>query len=214
MKVQVSIIITCKDKEKFLDDCIKSVFRQTKVPSEVLLVHDGCEEPARHDGVKTVILDKNYGVSTARDEGFRLSTKPLILFLDGDDVLSPDYIEKMILALVKNADIVYPDTFLWATSESKLTITPNKLTKEFVKKFEKVLIPVSCLMKREVYETLGGFKKMEALEDMDFWIRAMSKGFRFKKAHTLLWYRQTANHRNSLPMERRKELFKEIISQL
>lgn len=214
--VDVSVLITCFNKEKYLEECVSSVLRQTRLPKEIILVHDGCEQPMHHAKVTSIMLNGNYGVERARHEAFRYSTCKLILFLDADDVLSPDYLEKMILALAKGkkADIIYPDIYLWAGKDSKLTITPNRLDINYVKQFEKVVIPVTSLMKREVYEKLSGFKKMDVLEDLDFFVRAMKAGFKFKKAQTLLWYRRYPGTRNTLDILRRKAVIQEVIKQI
>lgn len=215
--VDVSVLITCFNKEKYLSECVASVLRGSKVPKEIIVVHDGCTEPMHHAKVDSIFLKENRGVEFARNEAFRFSKGKLILFLDADDVLSPDYLEKMILAMVssKPADIIYPDVFLWmGEAESRLTITPKTLDLKYVKQFEKVVIPVTSLMKREVYEALGGFRKMDVLEDLDFFVRAMLKGFKFKKAQTLLWYRRYPGTRNSLDILKRKAVVQEVMKQI
>lgn len=212
--VDVSVLITCKDKEKYLEECINSVLRQTKQPREIIVVHDGCENPNHHAKVTSILEDKNYGVAHARDRAFKMSTGQLVLFVDGDDVLDPDYIEKMVLTIASGADITYPDIFIWNGPNSSLTIAPERLTKAFVKDKHKVCIPITSLMKRSVYKQLGGFKEMKVLEDLDFFVRALVKGFKFKKSHTLLWYRRYPETRNSIPLTEKEAVLKEILKQL
>lgn len=211
--VNVSILITCWNKEKYLNECVDSILRQTKEPKEIIIVHDGCGEPMAHAKADTIIFKENRGVVKARHEAFRYSTGALILFVDADDVLSPDYLEKMVLVLAKGADVVYPDIFIWSGKESRLTITPQRITPQFVKDFERVVIPVTCLTKREVYQKLGGFKDWSVLEDVDFWVRGMCEGYKFKKAETLLWYRRTNDARNNIDIVKRKEVLRKIMAQ-
>lgn len=210
--IDVSCLIICFNKEQYLNDCIASIGRQTKEPQEIIIVHDGCKDVGVHLGADNIVLKNNRGVSQARHEAFRFSSSKLILFIDGDDVLDPDYLEKMTLAIADGADIAYPDLYLWA-KDSKLVVTPNAITPGFVKDHEKVVIPVTCLMKREVYEKIGGFRELPVLEDLDFWIRAMALGFKFKKAQTLLWYRRYEGTRNSMPLEARKRVLTQILNQ-
>ena len=212
--IDVSVLITCFNKEQYLSECVQSVLRNTKQPKEIIIVHDGCTEPMHHIGVDSIFLKANYGVAHARDVAFKYSTGKLILFVDADDVISPDYIEKMTLAIFGGADIAYPDIFIWNGQNSKLAKVPEKLTMEYVKDAEKVAIPVTSLMKREVYEKLEGFKKMDVLEDLDFFVRALKMGFKFKKTNTLLWYRRYEGTRNSLDLSVRRVVLKEIIKQL
>lgn len=214
--VDVAVLITCYNKEKYLSECIESVIRQTRVPREIVVVHDGCENPMHHARATSIFLDSNYGVHKARHEAFRYSTAKLVLFLDADDVLSPDYIEKMILVLSKGkgADVVYPDIFIWNGAESKLTITPPRLDLDYVRVHEKVIIPVTSLMNRVVYEQLDGFKDMEVLEDLEFFVRALKAGFVFRKAHTLLWYRRYPGTRNTVDLVKRKAIVAEVIKKI
>lgn len=214
--VNVSVLITCKDKEQYLDDCISSVLAQTKEPKEIIIVHDACDNPVHHIKATTIMLPVNLGVARARHECFRYSTGELILFLDGDDVLSPDYLEKMILALVESptGDIAHPDIYFFGDTGKSLTVTPKTINPALITRLGgKLPIPVTCLMKREVYEKLNGFANWEVMEDLDFWLRAMCNGYTFKKAQTLLWYRQEGVKRNSMELGKKKRIIAEILEQ-
>lgn len=210
--VDVSVLITCHNKEAYLDECISSVLDQSYKPKEIILVHDCCDEPAHHASGTSIMLPKNVGVVKARDVAVKYSTGLFILFLDADDKISPDYIEKMIAL---NADIAYPDMFLWYvhgkyTGQNKLVSTPGISAKLM---YHHCQIPVTCLMRREVYEKLGGFRHFDVYEDWDFWLRAMIAGFKFKKAQTLLWYRQIYGSRNRQEDEKRRITFFKIRDQ-
>lgn len=211
--VDVSVLITCKDKEQYLDDCVSSVLRQTKEPREIIIVHDECKEPMHHIQATCIMLKTNLGVCRARHEAFRYSTGKLILFLDGDDVLSPDYLEKMILVLSGGADISYPDIYFFGDTEKRLSVALDKFDPDVIQKLQKFPIPVTCLMKREVYEKVGGFHEFPVMEDMDFWLRAMCNGYTFGKAQTLLWYRQELGGRNIVDVSKKKRVMEEIMSQ-
>lgn len=214
-KVDISIIITCYKKEEYLEECLLSVERQTRQPAEVVIIHDGCESPTAHKIAHTIILPDNVGVSRARNVGVNYTKSSLILFLDGDDVLSPDYLEKMVLVMAEGVDVVYPDMYIWSGPESYLSVPPDVITPEYVKEKGKIPIPVTSLIKREMYIKLGGFKEMPVLEDMDFFVRAMCNGYiSFKKAHTLFWYRRYQGTRNTKDKEKREEVLKNIISQI
>lgn len=212
-KIDVSVLITCFNKEKYLNECLTSIERQSKQPKEIIVVHDGCSEPLASVLADSIMLHENLGVANARDVAFKYSTGQLILFVDGDDVISPDYLEKMTVVISKGADIAYPDLYIWMGENSRLSITPKKITPAFVSDHQKVVIPVTSLMKREVYLRVGGFRQLPALEDLDFWIRAMCEGYTFRKAETLLWYRRTAGTRNNLDIIKLRKIFNNILDQ-
>lgn len=211
-KIDVSVLITCFNKEAYLDECITSVLRQTKEPREIIVVHDECENPMHHAEATSIMLPKNLGVARARHEAFRFSAGELILFLDGDDIISPDYLEKMTMVLSRGADIVYPDIYFFGNGKS-LSVLSEKVEPALVEKLQRLPIPVTCLMKREVYTKLNGFEKWEVLEDLDFWLRAMCNGYTFERADTLLWYRQEGVKRNAMDLGKKTKIMREIMEQ-
>lgn len=210
-QVKVSVIITCFQKEKYLDECINSVLDQSKHPTQIIVVHDGCTTPSSHPEVDTIILGKNHGVAYARNEGVRMSKEPLILFVDADDKLAPDYIERMVLQMVKY-DIAYPNVYLSYEnkSENQLVDTPWKIDPR--KMYNTCQITISSMMHRKVYDELRGFDNLTMYEDWDFWLRAMASGFKFIKADTLLYYRQLGGNRNRQPKDVKERVYKQIVS--
>ena len=212
--VDISILIPCFDKEQYIDECIESISQQTVKPREIILAHDGCTEPMAHAKATTIIFNSNRGVSKVRDELVRFSRGQLLLFLDADDKLAPDYLEKMV-NLITKVDIVYPNIFWWYGNkwgDNRLDEAPEKIVpKDF---FHTCKIPITCLMKKDVYTKLGGFRDFEKYEDWDFWLRALVEGFKFKKANTMLYYRQYPESRNRIgDKDKKRSIYHKIISQ-
>ena len=214
IKVDVSIIITCFKKEKYLEELINSILQNTVQPKEIILVHDGCEEGMAYRGCTTIILDENLGVAKARDVGVTNSTGHFLLFLDGDDKIAPDYIEK---AIKVDTDIAYCDILGWHDHEHSASgrhnyiwVVPRRLTLDQM--WGHCRIVVSSLMTRKVYDELGGFRTMDKFEDWDFWLRAMAKGFNFKKFDSLFYYRQTSGTRNQCTKEEQRKAFNKVKS--
>ena len=196
----ISVIITCHKKEEYLKECIDSVLFQTRPADEIILVHDGCESPVSYKEVDTIILRENHGVTYARDVGFRYSKGDKILFVDGDDKLIPDFIEKMDKA---DADVAYCDYVLFGKGAK---LVKAKYTQKI---FNRIVI--SSMMKREVYETLNGFRNLPIYEDWDFWVRARLKGFTFKKVNTLLLYRQVVgSHVRTISNKQKRKIYEDI----
>ena len=112
---KISIVIPVYKVEKYIDQCVQSVLKQTYQNLEIILVDDEspdkcpeiCEQYAREDDRVKVIHQKNLGLSGARNTGMQYVTGDYVLFLDSDDFLALDYCERMIEAAKKeNADIV------------------------------------------------------------------------------------------------------------
>lgn len=198
MKADVSIIVTNFNKpHQQLIECIDSIKEQTVEPLEVILVDDCSDDPRAHAYATSIILPKNVGVAKARDIGVKMSVGKLLLFVDADDKLAPDFIQQCGRVIAKGADIAYPNMLLFdGVPRNKLVENPSKITGSYLLG-RKTSIPVTSMMWRKVYETLGGFDpKLPIFEDWDFWIRAACNGYTFGRANTLLWYRQNEQSRN------------------
>ncbi|MEE0872500.1 MAG: glycosyltransferase family 2 protein [Ruminococcus sp.] len=111
----VSVIVPIYRIERYLGTCIESIIKQTYKQLEVILVDDGSDDRCRdicdlysskNNRIK-VIHKENGGLVSARKEGMKNSSGEYIAYVDGDDWIEPDFIERMITDAVENqADIV------------------------------------------------------------------------------------------------------------
>lgn len=115
----VSVIIPVYKAEKYLCECIDSVINQTYDNLEIILVDDGspdncgaiCDEYACRDDRIKVIHKDNGGASDARNAGLSIAHGKYVYFLDSDDYIKPDAIEKAETCIEKKkADIVFFDS--------------------------------------------------------------------------------------------------------
>ena len=99
--VKVSVIIPIYNVEKYLKNCIESVWNQTYENLEIILVDDGspdrcpllCDEYAQMDSRVRVIHKKNGGICSARNAGLKIAKGEYVGFCDNDDLYLPDLIE-------------------------------------------------------------------------------------------------------------------------
>lgn len=111
-----SIIIPVYNAEKYLNESINSVLRQTIKNFEIILVNDGsqdksadiCNKYAREfSGIVTVVHKKNEGQISARYQGLKIARGKYICYLDSDDYLQIDALEKVYkIIITKSPDIV------------------------------------------------------------------------------------------------------------
>jgi glycosyltransferase involved in cell wall biosynthesis len=213
-KADLSVIITNFNKpHEQIEQCVESVLGQTIQPKEIFLIDDHSDNPITHDKINSFVLPKNVGPAKARDFGVRMSKCKLILFVDSDDILQLDFIERCGEKIL-HADIVYPNIiFFGAVKENRLCKLPNSITKNYLKS-EIAILPVTSMMRKEVYQDLGGFKELPFYEDWEFFIRAFNKGYHFAHANTNLLYRQSRNARMQKPLEERVEVYQTHIKPL
>ena len=109
MKPLVSILIPAYNSEGWISDTLRSAIAQTWQRKEIIVVDDGSSDRTAEvanqfasAGV-TVVSVKNAGASAARNQALKLSQGDYIQWLDADDLLPPDKIERQ-LAAVKESD--------------------------------------------------------------------------------------------------------------
>lgn len=105
MKPLVSILIPAYNAEEWIADTIQSALAQTWPRKEIIVVDDGSRDAtasvARRFASKEVIVvsTENQGAATARNHALHLSQGDYIQWLDADDLLAPDKIERQLGAL-------------------------------------------------------------------------------------------------------------------
>ena len=111
----VSIIVPVYKVENYLNDCIKSIQKQTYKNLEIILVDDGspdscpeiCDKLAETDERIKVIHKCNGGLADARNAGINIASGEYITFVDSDDLLLNDMIETLYCLSEKyDADFV------------------------------------------------------------------------------------------------------------
>lgn len=102
----ISVIVPIYNVEHYLAKCIETIINQTYANLEIILVDDEspdncpaiCEEYAARDARIKVIHKKNGGLSDARNHGLDIAAGEYIAFVDSDDYIAPDMIEKLYQA--------------------------------------------------------------------------------------------------------------------
>lgn len=130
----VSIIVPIYNTAKYLPTCLNSTINQTYQNLEIILVDDGstdnsyqiAKDYTKKDPRIKLIHQKNQGLSGARNTGVAKSTGTYLTFVDSDDTIELNFIEKLLTALQKtNADIsvcsfkeIYPNDKITHFSQS------------------------------------------------------------------------------------------------
>lgn len=130
----ISIIIPMYNLETYISDCVQSVLEQTYPYFEVLLIDDGSEDHTWEQCVKMQEQDSRIrifrqdrkGVSCARNRGLDEACGEYLVFLDGDDMLHPAFLEEMLKrACQTGADMVGCNYFTIPTEKVQKEISSN-----------------------------------------------------------------------------------------
>ena len=98
----VSILIPCYNADKWLKETIESALSQTWSNKEIIIVDDGSTDNSLQiakqfeSNIVKVISQVNKGATAARNKAFEYARGDYIQWLDADDLLAPDKIEKQM----------------------------------------------------------------------------------------------------------------------
>ena len=189
-KALVSIITPFLNAEKFFQEAIDSVLAQTYDNWELLLIDDGSTDGstamARHyakqfpDKVRYLEHEehRNLGKSTSRNLGIRNAKGEYLIFLDADDILLPEKLERQVAILKSQpgAAMVYGRTQYWYSwtgnpkdrrrdyisklgVQANLSFEPPALLTHFLR--DSGTVPCLCafVARHAVVEEVGGFEE-------------------------------------------------------
>jgi glycosyltransferase involved in cell wall biosynthesis len=186
----VTVVVPCFNTKKYVDEALLSIRNQTYTELDIIAVNDGSTDETpqlldRHaecDPRVRVVHQPNRGLPGARNAGLRQARGEFVCFLDADDVMVPDKIEKQVQFLRDNPgiDLVYSDYFVGDGALGLIGLVAARLPEGNVldafshKNWLAVMTP---LVRRSLIENVGEFDEtLRASEDWDYWIRCATAG--------------------------------------
>ena len=164
-KLSVSIVVPVYNVSLYIERCIKSVMAQNYPVKECIIVDDASPDDSiakcvrlidRYDGpTRFVILHHghNRGLSAARNSGTDNAQGDYVFYLDGDDELTPDCIEKLARPIERDSSIeivqgnhqVLKDGVTWIGNE-KLSVEEDFFSSTAVREcyYEKAILRVTA----------------------------------------------------------------------
>ena len=198
--MDVSVITPFYNAGSYIMDAVDSVrpfLARTDMACEMVITDDGSTDDASvrvlhalegEKGIR-VVRQANAGPGAARNTAVKNSRGKYLLFLDADNKIRPRMIEKGLELLNSNkADIVYGNAAFFGDSAKPWFSTgPFRLPQMLMRNY----IDMCSMVRREVWETSGGFDEGEVLrkgqEDWELWIKAYKAGYRFLHTHEI-WF--------------------------
>lgn len=111
MNPKVSIIIPVYNADKYLRRCFDSILDNKYSNIEIIPVNDGSKDKSQeiideykeeYPAIFNPIIQNNQGIGLTRNNGLKKATGEYIMFIDNDDYIDSDYIEKHIKEVEKN----------------------------------------------------------------------------------------------------------------
>lgn len=207
--MKLSVIIPVFNSDKYLNECLESVFKQSYKNMEVIIINDGSTDESEiiikkyqkkyKDKIKYISI-ANHGQAYARNLGLKEAIGDIITFLDSDDYINPFMYEKMISTMEKEqTDLVICDIL---TEEEFTKNKKNINCTTFDNIFNSYCSMCNKIFKKEILENIN-FIEGIWYEDYNFYINVCLKNPKYSVCKEPLYiYRlreeSTMHNNNSL----------------
>ncbi len=213
-ETKVTVYLTAYNMEKYIRQSLESVLNQTYVALEIIVVDDGSTDGTAEvvksfsDNRIRYIYQPHSCCAAARNRAVSEATGIYVLSVDADDFIDRDYVEKMMDFIQKcpEYDYYYPSGMALTDEAGRPTGAWDYNDFEDSSKlpgflFANGFMPIpnsGSVVKKEIFERLGGYKEVENTEDFDFFTRNASQ-IRFKRVEgsSYYYYRRLARSNSS-----------------
>lgn len=185
----VAVVIPCHNYGVHLARAIDSVLNQSVQPSDILIIDDSSTDGTREVAESYVDRGVRYlrvehrSLALSRNSGAQATTATYLLFLDADDWMRNDYIEKCLQKMhPPKIAFVYADRQHFGDNNDYMQ-TPEFDAAQLSRGN---YIASNALIWRQAFDAVGGYRDIpHALEDWDFYRRLSSVGYKGARADTL-----------------------------
>lgn len=176
---------------EFIAESLDSVVGQTSPADEVIVVDDGSTDDtaallAGYSGSIDAIHQQNHGAPSAFNRAIAAARSEYVALAADDDIWEPDKLklQRQILADDPEVDILvgHMVVFGWVNGEFRRPPGSGRLDRDKLRRaqFEgSCLAAPTALIRRSLFERIGGFREDLPAEDYEFWLRALRHGATF-----------------------------------
>lgn len=212
MEPKLSIITPNFNKGIQTQQCVESVLCQSYKNFELIFIDDGSTDDSFENAIHAVKGDKRFvflknttgikGANAARNLGIEKSRGEYILFLDSDDIMTPDCLITRLQDIEKNAHldfIAYPmGVFYDKIGDSDLISNIPKPIPDLTRFFNRdnPWLIAGPIWKKSALQSLKGFDlTIHSQQDNDLHVRAIAMGLKYEYRHRSpqVFYRQNTN---------------------
>jgi alpha-1,3-rhamnosyltransferase len=224
----VSVVIPSYNHEKYIQESIESVLKQTYKNIELFVIDDGSTDnsPAiiRELGEKYHFhyqLRKNIGHLKTANELYAMSNGKYICCIASDDIWTLDKVEKQVAFMEENPQIAacYGNILNINEHGEILPFYQQYFTKYNIYSFEDIVMgrqyiySLTEMIRRDVFEIVGPFDEAYILEDLNIWLKLTHAGYQIACLKYLMgFYRSHPNNiskKRKLMKESRLKVFKQ-----
>ncbi len=196
-----SVLMSLYSKEKpdNLDQCLSSLYTQTRKADEIILVYDGpvtAELQAIVEKWQPLLmltllkLEKNVGLGNALNAGLNRCTHDLVARMDTDDICLPQRFEKQIAFMDENPEVSLLGVAVIEFDEhGKERLKSLPVTYSEIRRFARLKNPFNhmCVVfRKQAVISAGSYQHHLFMEDYNLWLRMMAEGQRMANLSDVL----------------------------
>ncbi|MBV8254345.1 MAG: glycosyltransferase [Chitinophaga sp.] len=198
MRIESTVLMSLfwKENPVYLDQALESLYHQTQLPDEILLVCEGDIPPPlmaivnkwkqkfAPDVIRTIPADDAKGLPACLNKGIYAARGKYIFRFDTDDICTPDRMEKQLAYFHQHPDVVLlsaPAEEYDMEMKERLGVRDVPVSHKAILKRAKWRSPFShtvAAYSREVAIELGGYPLVTAAEDYAFFALFLVKGYK------------------------------------
>lgn len=206
----VSMLLSLYDKEKpeYLKEALTSIFEQTVMPKEIVLVYDGPineklqvvvtyfqqKDPHLFTVVK---LEKNQGLGIALAIGLEHTKNRLVARMDTDDIMEPQRLEKQLEIFQKDPEIAIVGSNIEEFTGTLSNVIGKRIVPEYnnaIRVFSKRRNPfnhMTVMFDKKAILEVGNYQPLSGFEDYYLWARLLKAGYEGYNIQETLVYART-----------------------
>jgi len=193
MNPKVSVVLTVKNVEKYISNCLKSILNQTFSNFEIIIIDDVSSDKTRviiekfkDTRIKYIRNSKWIGLSRSRNKCLEQATGDYLFFTDGDCTVSTNWIEEGLRYLNSPDCIGVEGKTYYVSEECK----PTRSDDVVENKKGGLFMTCNIAYKKVVLESIGGFdERFTFHEDRDLALRALKYG-KIPFSHQMIAFHQ------------------------
>jgi glycosyltransferase involved in cell wall biosynthesis len=182
----VSVLMTAYNREKYIAEAIESVMASTYQNWELIIVDDGSKDRTveiaklyelKDKRIKVYINETNLGDYPNRNKAASYAKGKYIKYVDADDLIYPHGLQVMVKYMEQFIEAAYALSKTDNdTTPLPILLLPTEAYKtHFFKKSVFTNSPLGAIIKKEIFDELGGFSGKRYIGDQEMWMKLSAK---------------------------------------
>lgn len=224
----VSVLMTTYNREKYVAEAIESVLASTYKNFELIIVDDQSTDKTmdiinsyaeKNRRVTVYVNEKNLGDYPNRNKAAYYAKGKYLKYVDADDLIYPFGLEQLVYYMEQFPEAGYG---LCTLAQNKSKVFPFELNPHEAYRYHYFgpglfhRAPLSSIIRREVFEEVGGFSPIRMAGDYDMWHKLSAKYPVVLMPQGIIWYReheeQEMSHYHEFALSYEKSFVKHLLS--